>query len=275
MVNELLGTELAKEAVLELNASDERGIDVVRNRIKSFASKKVNLPPGRHKMIILDEADSMTPGAQQALRRIMELYSKTTRFALACNTSSKVIEPIQSRCAILRFSRLRDEEIVERLMDIQEAEGGIEVDNEGYAALLFIADGDMRQAINAMQAAVTGFGPKVTARNIYRVSDQPHPEVSKKIILDGCVQGDYEAALSGLNHLWSLGYAAIDIILTLFRVTRGLDNKLLPEDLQIEFIRLIGFTHLRIVEGLSTKLQLAGLLSAMCRTARELKNTRQ
>lgn len=266
---------MAKEAVLELNASDERGIDVVRNRIKTFASKKVNLPPGRHKMIILDEADSMTSGAQQALRRIMELYSKTTRFALACNTSSKVIEPIQSRCAILRFSRLRDDEIVERLMDIQEAEGGIEINNEGYAALLFIADGDMRQAINALQATVTGFGPKVTAENIFRVSDQPHPEISKKIILDGCVQGDYETALSGLNHLWSMGYAAIDIILTLFRVTRGLDNKLLSEDLQIEFIRLIGFTHVRIVEGLSTKLQLAGLLSAMCRTSHELVNKKQ
>lgn len=233
------------------------------------------MPPGRHKMIILDEADSMTSGAQQALRRIMELYSKTTRFALACNTSSKVIEPIQSRCAILRFSRLRDDEIVERLMDIQEAEGGIEINNEGYAALLFIADGDMRQAINALQATVTGFGPKVTAENIFKVSDQPHPEISKKIILDGCVQGDYETALSGLNHLWSMGYAAIDIILTLFRVTRGLDNKLLSEDLQIEFIRLIGFTHVRIVEGLSTKLQLAGLLSAMCRTSHELVNKKQ
>lgn len=86
-----------KDAVLELNASDDRGIDVVRNNIKLFAQKKVTLPPGKHKIIILDEADSMTTGAQQALRRTMEIYSNTTRFALACNMSNKIIEAIQSR----------------------------------------------------------------------------------------------------------------------------------------------------------------------------------
>lgn len=91
--------------MLELNASDERGIDVVRNRIKMFAQKKVTLPPGRHKVVILDEADSMTKGAQQALRRTMEIFSTTTRFALACNNSTKIIEPIQSRCAILRYTK--------------------------------------------------------------------------------------------------------------------------------------------------------------------------
>ena len=78
------------------------GIDVVRNRIKTFAQKKVTLPPGRHKIIILDEADSMTPGAQQALRRTMEIYSNTTRFALACNQSNKIIEPIQSRSVMVQ-----------------------------------------------------------------------------------------------------------------------------------------------------------------------------
>ncbi|KAL5082767.1 hypothetical protein RYX36_011188 [Vicia faba] len=96
LAHELLGPNY-REAVLELNASDDRGIDVVRNQIKMFAQKKVTLPPGRHKVVILDEADSMTSGAQQALRRTMEIYSNSTRFALACNTSAKIIEPIQSR----------------------------------------------------------------------------------------------------------------------------------------------------------------------------------
>ena len=106
----LLGDNF-KNAVLELNASSERGIDVVRNKIKMFAQQKVTLPRGRHKIVILDEADSMTDGAQQALRRTMEIYSNTTRFALACNTSEKIIEPIQSRCAMLRFSKLSDSQV--------------------------------------------------------------------------------------------------------------------------------------------------------------------
>ena len=140
----MLGPQLFKEAVLELNASDERGIDVVRNRIKAFAQKKVTLPQGRHKIVILDEADrwdlfklllwisiqlsiySMTPGAQQALRRTMEIYSNTTRFAFACNQSNKIIEPIQSRCAVLRFTKLRDIEILKRLREIAKIENVID-----------------------------------------------------------------------------------------------------------------------------------------------------
>ena len=122
LAREMLGGAY-RDAVLELNASDARGIDVVRNRIKMFAQKKVTLPAGRHKLIILDEADSMTAAAQQALRRTMELYSATTRFALACNNSTKVIEPIQSRCAILRYARLRDDELLGRMMHVCDAEG--------------------------------------------------------------------------------------------------------------------------------------------------------
>lgn len=107
---------------LLLRTADHSGIDVVRNKIKTFAQKKVSLPPGRHKIIILDEADSMTPGAQQALRRTMEIYANTTRFCFACNQSNKIIEPLQSRCAILRFGRLRDDEILQRLVEISRAE---------------------------------------------------------------------------------------------------------------------------------------------------------
>lgn len=94
----------------------------MRNRIKAFAQKKVTLPPGKHKIVILDEADSMTGGAQQALRRTMEIYSNSTRFALACNQSNKIIEPIQSRCAVLRYNKLTDQEVLSRLLEICQAE---------------------------------------------------------------------------------------------------------------------------------------------------------
>eukprot|EP00820_Chromera_velia_P008821 Cvel_4377.t1-p1 / transcript=Cvel_4377.t1 / gene=Cvel_4377 / organism=Chromera_velia_CCMP2878 / gene_product=Replication factor C subunit 2, putative / transcript_product=Replication factor C subunit 2, putative / location=Cvel_scaffold189:115381-117420(+) / protein_length=176 / sequence_SO=supercontig / SO=protein_coding / is_pseudo=false len=121
LATELLGS-YRKNAVLELNASDDRGIDVVRNKIKMFAQQKVSLPPGRHKIVILDEADSMTEAAQQAMRRTMEIYSSTTRFALACNQSTKIIDPIQSRCAILRFTRLTDQQVTQRLLTVCAAE---------------------------------------------------------------------------------------------------------------------------------------------------------
>ncbi|KAG8955429.1 replication factor C subunit 4 [Tulasnella sp. 424] len=206
-----------KEGVLELNASDERGIDVVRNKIKSFAQKKVSLPPGRHKFVILDEADSMTAGAQQALRRTMEIYANTTRFALACNMSSKIIEPIQSRCAILRYAKLKDQEVLQRLLEICEAEK-VEYNEEGLTALIFTAEGDMRQAINNLQSTFAGFG-FVSGDNVFKVCDQPHPVVVQDMI-KACIKGDVEEALKKLDYLWNQGYSAVDIVTTIFRVVK-------------------------------------------------------
>lgn len=136
---------------------DDRGIDVVRNKIKNFATKKVTLPPGRQKIVILDEADAMTKGAQQALRRTMELHSATTRFALACNNSTKIIEPIQSRCAILRYSKLSDAQVLKRLQEVC-AQEGIPRDDGGLEALVFVAEGDLRNALNSLQSTFAGFG---------------------------------------------------------------------------------------------------------------------
>ena len=155
LARELLGANF-KGAVLELNASDARGIDVVRNKIKMFAQQKVTLPAGRHKIIILDEADSMVAGAQQALRRTMELYSNTTRFALACNNSSKIIEPIQSRCAIVRYTRLSDAQVLKRLMEVCKSEKVVHTE-AGLEALIFTAEGDMRNALNNLQSTHAGF----------------------------------------------------------------------------------------------------------------------
>merc|ERR1719238_2403678 len=150
LARHLLGASF-KDAVLELNASNERGIDVVRNKIKMFAQQKVTLPRGRHKIIILDEADNMTSSAQQALRRTMELYSNTTRFALACNISSKIIEPIQSRCAMLRYSKLSDAQVLAKVLEVCKAEN-IEHSDDGLEAIVFTAQGDMRQALNNLQS---------------------------------------------------------------------------------------------------------------------------
>jgi DNA polymerase III delta prime subunit len=117
---------------------------------------QVTLPAGRHKIVILDEADSMTSSAQQAMRRTMELYSSTTRFALACNNSSEIIEPIQSRCAILRFTKLSDPDLLERLQDICKKED-VKYELPGLEAIIFTADGDLRSGINALQSTASGF----------------------------------------------------------------------------------------------------------------------
>lgn len=216
----------------------DRGIDVVRNKIKSFAQKKVTLPPGRHKIVILDEADrceysassehyeshpllSMTAGAQQALRRTMEIYSNTTRFALACNMSNKIIEPIQSRCAILRYAKLRDTEILKRLLEICDMEK-VEYNDDGLTALIFTAEGDMRQAINNLQSTHSGFG-FVSGDNVFKVCDQPHPIVVQTMIRS-CLKGDINTSMEKLNELWDNGYSAIDIVVTIFRVVKVFDE---------------------------------------------------
>ncbi|VDM12863.1 unnamed protein product [Wuchereria bancrofti] len=238
--------------------NDFRGIDVVRNKIKNFAQSKVTLPPGRHKIIILDEVDSMTEGAQQALRRTMEVYSKTTRFTLACNQSGKVIEPIQSRCAILRFSKLSEEQIVKRLLQICEAEK-VTYDDSGIDALVFTAQGDMRQALNNLQCTVVGFN-NVTADNVFKVCDEPHPQMVMQII-EHCVHGKVMEAGEIVHSLYRMGYSAEDILNNMVRVCKTLS---IPEYLKLEYVKEIGLCHIRIVEGLSSLLQLSALVARMC-----------
>ena len=222
-----------KEAVLELNASDDRGIDIVRNKIKMFAQQKVSLPPGRHKIVILDEADSMTSAAQQALRRTMELCSKTTRFAYACNQSTKIIEPIQSRCAIVRFSKLTDKEIVDRLVTVAHAES-LAFTNDGLEAVVFTADGDMRQALNSMQATANGFG-LINQDNVFKVCDQPHPVLVTSIIKK-CLDAKIDEAYDGMTSLYSMGYSASDIITIMFRVVKNYSA--MNEFLKLEYIKV-------------------------------------
>ena len=233
---------------------------MVRNRIKAFAQKKVTLPAGRHKLVILDEADSMTSGAQQALRRTMEIYSNTTRFAFACNQSNKIIEPLQSRCAILRYAKLTDEQVVRRLLQIIDAEK-VQYSDDGLAALVFSAEGDMRQAINNLQSTHAGFG-FVSGDNVFRVVDSPHP-IKVQAMLKACREGNVDAALDGLRELWTLGYSSHDIISTMFRVTKTMPS--LSEADKLEFIREIGFAHMRILEGVQTLLQLSGCVAKLCR----------
>jgi replication factor C subunit 2/4 len=260
----LLG-EYAKVGVLELNASDDRGIDVVRDRIKNFAHQKVTLPPGRHKIIILDEADSMTDAAQQALRRTMELCSATTRFALACNQSSKLIEPIQSRCAILRFTKLNDSEVLSRLNQVAEMEKVVVADS-GLEALVFTAEGDMRNALNNMQSAFVGFGT-ITRETVLKVCDTPQPQ-DLAAALDACIRADWDRGYDTLESLVNKGYSVGDVIGSFLRVLKNYEMR---EDLKIEFTKEIAITHLRVTsDGVQTLTQVGGLVARLCRVAEQM-----
>lgn len=250
---------------MELNASNERGIDVVRNKIKMFAQSKLSLlKPNQHKIVILDEADSMTDGAQQALRRTMEIYSSDTRFALACNTSEKIIEPIQSRCAVIRFSKIPEKVIAAKLIDICKKED-LKFNEEGIEALVFTAQGDLRQAINNLQAVSDGFDRCVYSENVFKVCDEPHPMFIKEMFKH-CIDNNFDEAYAILANLYHLGYSAEDIIGNTFRICKTYP---IPEHLKLAFIREIGITQIRICQGVKSLIQFSGLLARLCRVSQD------
>jgi replication factor C subunit 2/4 len=186
LARQLFGPDLARARVLELNASDERGIAVVRDKIKGFAATAVGAPaPGfpcpPFKVIILDEADSMTGDAQNALRRTMENFSRVTRFIFVCNYVSRIIEPLASRCAKFRFRPLQGEAVHARLAAIAAAEG-VELGAGACEALADVAGGDMRRAITALQSAVRLHGSPVTPRAVHDVAGAVPPAAAARLL---------------------------------------------------------------------------------------------
>jgi len=240
---------------MELNASDARGIDVVREQIKSYAA---SLPFGgiRFKVIFLDEADALTRDAQNALRRTMENTSATTRFILSANYSSKIIEPIQSRCALFRFRPLSEDHITERLKHIAQKEK-VHVDVDGYKALVYASEGDMRKAINFLQTTST-LGEKVTEDTVYKVASKARPKEVRELI-DLAMDGKFENARKKLDALlYEYGLSGEDVILQLYRETIGLD---MDQRKKVELIDKIGEYNFRITEGANERIQLEALLA--------------
>src|SRR3989338_1053358 len=174
---ELYGDRI-KGKFLELNASDERGIDVIREKIKEFP-RQPSIDIGMFRIVYLDEADALTKDAQHALRRIMENYSHICRFILACNYSGKIIPPIQSRTAVFRFSSLRENDMIEYLKNIAKNEK-LKIDEDAYKAIIKVAEGDMRKATNILQ---TASGSKaITEDIIYSVTNSADPAAVRKML---------------------------------------------------------------------------------------------
>jgi replication factor C small subunit len=237
----------------ETNASDERGINVVRQKIKDFA--RTRPIGGDFKIIFLDESDALTSDAQNALRRTMEIYTSTCRFILSCNYSSKIIDPIQSRCAVFRFGPLPDEAIQSKMEMIAEQEG-LTLTEEGMKALLYVAEGDMRKVENLLQAA-SAFDT-ITDEVIYQVSARATPEDIRKM-MENALAGNFLAARKQLSDLLiNHGLSGGDILSQMHREIFSLD---IPDQKKIELIDRLGEHDFRLVEGSNEKIQLESLLA--------------
>ncbi len=244
-----------KSNFLELNASDERGIDVVRVKVKEFARTRAigNVP---FKIIYLDECDALTRDAQQALRRTMENYTKTCRFILSANYSSKIIDPIQSRCAIFRFRRLEKKNVF-KLTDKIAKNEKLNVDERAKEALFEVSGGDVRRLENLMQSCAS-ISNKITEETVYDVSSYARPKEIKKVIEDA-VKGNFvEAREKLLNIMLNYGLSGVDVIKQLRNVI--VDSDLDKKD-KMSIIEKAAEIEFRMSEGSDEFLQLEALLS--------------
>jgi len=255
IARELYGDDW-REHFLELNASDERGIDVVRDRIKNFA--RTSFGGVEYRIIFLDEADALTSDAQSALRRTMEQFSNNVRFILSCNYSSQIIDPIQSRCAVFRFSPLADEAVAEEIRKIA-AEEGIELTEDGLDALVYAADGDMRKAINGLQAASVS-GDTVDESAVYAITSTARPEEIHEMV-QSALDGDFTASRATLDRLLTEeGIAGGDIIDQLHRSIWEFD---IDDEAAVRVLERIGETDYRITRGANERVQLEAMLASL------------
>eukprot|EP00741_Cyanophora_paradoxa_P007176 tig00001085_g6944.t1 len=242
--------------ILELNASDDRGIDVVREQIKSFASTR-NIFSSGFKLIVLDEADAMTGVAQGALRRVIEKYTRNVRFCLICNYVNKIIPALQSRCMRFRFQPLSDEQIQIRLEHIVKQEK-IEVTEDGREALIKLGCGDMRRILNNLQSTYMASGI-VNSENVYLCTGNPLPKdiESMGYLL---LNTPFQEAQDGVQELKSLkGLALADIVRDIF----DLINKLqLPPGDIIDLLPRLATVEANLAVGASERLQLGALVGA-------------
>lgn len=256
LAKELFGQSY-EQNFLELNASDDRGIDVVRKTIKDFA--RTLAFDSNFKIIFLDECDALTNDAQQALRRTMEKYTKTCRFILSCNYSSKIIEPLQSRCVVYRFKPLNGEDIKERMKIIAKKEN-IQINDDAIEAINYVCQGDLRKAVNILQAS-SSINQEVNEETIYSVSSRARPEQVQEMILLA-LNGKFIEARKKLDELlYEYGMSGEDILKQIYRETLELEEKDLSEKNKVELINIIGEYDFRIVEGANERIQLEALLA--------------
>jgi replication factor C small subunit len=260
---DLYGKEY-REHLMELNASDERGIKIVRETVKTFArTRSIGEIP--FKILILDEADNMTTDAQQALRRTMERFTETCRFIMIANYSGKIIEPLQSRCAPFRFSYMSQQDQDRYLRNIIEKEK-IEILDEGYNAIFEVSQGDLRKATNTIQAAAS-MGKIIDAETVYSVIGHANPE-DVNVMIKTAMKGDFLGARKQLREMiMKYGVAGSDIIK---QIHTAIFRSMLPDSWKVTLSEAIGETDFRMVQGADVEVQLSALLARMTEAGKEL-----
>lgn len=256
MVREMYGKNMSpNNTYIELNASDARGIDVIRTIIKDFAKSR---PPFEipFKILILDEADNMTSPAQQALRRTMEKYTKNCRMILICNYSNKIIPPIQSRCVVFRFASLSKEDIKERIKYVAKNEK-VKITIEGLNALVNVSGGDCRRAINYLQSCGT-ISKSIDPEIVFRVAGEVSP-LKIKEILDTALQGQLPMSIKLLQDLVkTYGLSGQSIIKNIHREIYELE---IAEKQKLELLKILAEFEYRLSQGATEEIQLQALLS--------------
>ncbi|MEM2897053.1 MAG: replication factor C small subunit, partial [Candidatus Bathyarchaeia archaeon] len=256
LAHDLFG-ERFMDVFMELNASDARGIDVIRTTVKEFA-RMATISKAPFKIIVLDEADHMTSDAQHALRRTMERYTETCRFILCCNYSNRIIEPIQSRCAIFRFTPLNEKDMTEHLCDIAKSEK-VNFTKDGIAAIVEISEGDLRKSINVLQAAAS-LGKTVNEEAVYLVIGKAKPKDVEEM-LSLAFKGDFIKAREKLRSiLIEQGLSGSDIIKQIHAEVFKMG---IPERNKIALIDAIGEVDYRLIQGADEEVQLSALLAKL------------
>ncbi len=255
IVKELFSTRW-RENYLELNASDERGIDVVRQKVKDFARTKAieSIP---FKVIFLDEADALTKEAQQALRRTMENYATTCRFVLSCNYSSRILDPIQSRCVIFRFKLLEKKDIMRVIKRIADREK-LTITEDTYEILYELSEGDCRRAINLIQASAS-ISPDVNAEMIRMISSSTKP-ADIKVVLDYALAGDFTNARDKLlDVMLKESVSGTEIIKS---IQKEIWNLSVEPEIKVKLTEKTGEIEFRMIEGSDEFIQLQALLAS-------------
>ena len=254
---ELFGSENYTDRIIELNASDERGINVIREKIKTYAKQSVknikNAPPW--KIIILDEADTMTPDSQFALRRIMEQYSKITRFCIICNYHNKIIDPIISRCSLFRFKPIDSDEIIVKLKYICTSEK-FHCPDKLLGKIVGICRGDLRKAINLLQKCYNSYGDKVNEELLDEMSGVIPQEKFKKL-MGYVLKKEIDSVDSMINSLFLEGYSMVNQVITFHDYVVNLD---LPSDKKSNILCKIADIDQNLIKGCDEYIQFMKLV---------------